>query len=98
MQRIIFGDNRVALHFGNQKINLHQSGEELEPKAQNATQGSADLCFSIDAPVEMAVEHLREQGIKIIAGPVLRAGAMGRMESVYCRDPDGNLVEIASYC
>ncbi|MGH1485593.1 MAG: VOC family protein [Cellvibrionaceae bacterium] len=97
MEKIVFGDNRVALLFGNQKINLHQLGNEFEPKAHNVKVGSADLCFIINQPINKAIEHLHLCNIPIIEGPVSRTGAVGKVVSVYFRDPDGNLIEVSSY-
>jgi catechol 2,3-dioxygenase-like lactoylglutathione lyase family enzyme len=92
-----FGGRRRALHFGQQKINLHQAGREFEPKASRATPGSADLCFVTTTPVEEVAAHLAAQGVAVEEGPVERTGALGPMRSVYLRDPDGNLLEISAY-
>jgi catechol 2,3-dioxygenase-like lactoylglutathione lyase family enzyme len=88
---------RKALHFGRQKINLHQRGREFEPKAAHPLPGSADLCFIAAAPLDTVVAHLVACGVAIEEGPVDRTGATGPIRSVYIRDPDGNLVEIATY-
>ncbi|MGZ9092862.1 MAG: VOC family protein, partial [Rhodoplanes sp.] len=77
--------------------NLHQSGNEFLPKARNATPGSADLCFVASIPLEEAISRLRDNGVPIEEGPVERTGAMGKIRSVYVRDPDGNLLEISEY-
>ena len=98
MQVVAFGESRVALHFGTQKINLHQAGKEFEPKAEKPTRGSADLCFLTDTPIEEAMEHVQRQGVKIIEGPVSRTGASGPIVSFYFRDPDLNLIEVANPC
>jgi catechol 2,3-dioxygenase-like lactoylglutathione lyase family enzyme len=90
-----FGDNRVALIFGNQKINLHQAGLEFSPKAQSPIPGSADLCFLIDCEIDKAVQHVTAHGVKILEGPVKRTGATGELLSIYCRDPDDNLIELS---
>ena len=92
-----FGKGRMALRIGQQKINLHESGKEFEPKALRPTPGSADLCFVVETPLTDVVEHVRTQGGEILLGPVERTGALGPMESVYLRDPDGNLVELSRY-
>jgi catechol 2,3-dioxygenase-like lactoylglutathione lyase family enzyme len=92
-----FGGGRRALHFGQQKINLHQAGREFEPKASRPTPGSADLCFVTTTPVEEVAAHLAAQGVAVEEGPVERTGALGPMRSVYLRDPDGNLLEISTY-
>jgi catechol 2,3-dioxygenase-like lactoylglutathione lyase family enzyme len=90
-----FGEGRTALHFGKQKINLHQAGKEFEPKAARATPGSADVCFLVDVPLDEAAAVKRRHGIAIIEGPVDKTGAQGPIRSLYCRDPDGNLVELS---
>ncbi|NOX88307.1 MAG: VOC family protein [Calditrichaeota bacterium] len=90
-----FGDGRVALKFGNQKINLHEYRNEFEPKAIRPTPGSADLCFIIEGKLEDSIAHVKEKGVQIIEGPVKRTGAIGSITSFYFRDPDRNLIEIA---
>jgi catechol 2,3-dioxygenase-like lactoylglutathione lyase family enzyme len=90
-----FGEGRKALHFGSQKINLHVAGHEFEPKAAHPTPGSADLCFLTARPLAEISEHLAALGYPVIEGPVPRTGATGPIRSIYTRDPDGNLVEIA---
>ena len=59
--------------------------------------GSLDLCFITEAGIDQAMERLRGCGVTITAGPVPKTGALGPMISHYCRDPDGNLIEVASY-
>ncbi|MNK24104.1 Virulence protein [compost metagenome] len=93
---VIFND-RKALKFGNQKINLHQKGKEFEPKAENATTGSADLCFIAETKVEDILSELKQKDIKIIEGIVERTGAIGKIKSIYFRDPDFNLIEVSNY-
>jgi catechol 2,3-dioxygenase-like lactoylglutathione lyase family enzyme len=100
MRREIFGpDRRVALLFGGQKINLRPVSADPDRWITGASDapGAADLCFVTAAPPEAVVAHLADCGVPVIEGPVARAGALGQMRSVYCRDPDGNLVEIATY-
>ena len=101
MRMQTFNDGRVALHFGQpgheQKINLHQAGEEFEPRANWPTVGAADLCFVTQTPLPEAMQHVRDCGIEIIEGPVTRTGAAGSMTSFYFRDPDRNLIEVCHY-
>lgn len=97
MQVVTFGDNRKALQFGQQKLNLHQVGQEFEPKAQQPTAGSADLCLIASTPLIQVIEHLQACGIGIEAGIMQRTGATGTIDSIYLRDPDGNLLEISNY-
>ena len=97
MTEVTFGDNRKALSYGQQKINLHKFGEEFEPKAAAALPGSADLCFIIDGELEEFIEHLNDNNIEILQGPISRTGALGVLNSVYVRDPDQNLIELSSY-
>ena len=91
-----FASGRTALHFGDQKINLHQSGREFEPKAECPTPGSGDLCFTTAVPMDRVVARLRKAHVEIIEGPVERAGARATLLSVYFRDPDGNLIEVSN--
>ena len=95
MQREEFGGGRLALRFGDQKINLHQAGSEFQPHAATPLPGTGDLCLIVDGSIEAVVEHLGNVGIAIEEGPVDRTGAVGPLRSVYVRDPDGNLVEFA---
>ncbi len=92
-----FEGGRKALRFGEQKINLHEVGKEFEPKAREPVPGSADFCLVSDVPLESVAGRLTLCGVEIVEGPVERTGAMGQMNSVYFRDPDGNLVEVSSY-
>jgi catechol 2,3-dioxygenase-like lactoylglutathione lyase family enzyme len=86
---------RKAFKFGNQKINLHIKGKEFEPKADIPTPGSLDLCFIANRPLEEVIEKLKIEGWPIIEGPVIRTGATQKINSVYVRDPDQNLIEIS---
>ena len=94
---VTFADNRTALTFGSQKINLHQAGKEFEPRALRPTPGSADVCFITETPLAQVMQHLRNCGIDIVEGPVDKTGAIGALKSVYIRDPDQNLIEISNY-
>jgi catechol 2,3-dioxygenase-like lactoylglutathione lyase family enzyme len=96
MAEVSFGEARKALVFGKQKINLHQVGREFEPKARTPQPGSADLCFIAETPLSEVIEHLHRCGVALLAGPVRRTGALGPIDSVYFRDPDGNLIEVAN--
>lgn len=96
MQAVTFAGGRKALAFGAMKINLHQAGKELEPKAQQPTPGSADLCFITSVPIQDVVAHLAGCEVKLLEGPVERTGAQGPILSVYFRDPDMNLIEVSN--
>ena len=91
------GRGPTAVHFGRQKINIHQKGREFEPKATHPTMGAGDFCLITETEIGNVVAHLERCGVAIEVGPVPREGALGRMTSVYFRDPDGNLVEVARY-
>jgi catechol 2,3-dioxygenase-like lactoylglutathione lyase family enzyme len=90
-----YGEGRIALRFGPHKINVHPPGFEASIRARLPTPGSLDLCFLADVPLESVIKRLAECGLPIELGPVLRAGARGQIRSVYVRDPDENLIEIA---
>jgi len=96
MEVLNFGEGRTALRFGSQKINLHVAGKELPLRAERPTPGSGDLCFITETPLARVVAHLKECGVEVIEGPGPRTGARHVLESVYIRDPDGNLVEISN--
>lgn len=97
MRPVTFGKGRWALTFGNQKLNLHQAGREFEPKAATPTPGSADLCLISGVALADVRQRLEDLGVPVEEGPVARTGATGRITSLYVRDPDGNLVEVAAY-
>jgi len=89
-------NNRKSLHFDTGKINLHQAGAEFSPHALKPTPGSADICLLTKTPIQQVMEHLIHHQVDIIEGPVKRTGATGTLLSVYFRDPDGNLIEVAN--
>lgn len=91
-----FEGGRTALHFGDQKINLHVAGQEFEPKAETPLPGSGDLCFLSETPMDRIIETLQAHRVDIIEGPVPRTGAADDLNSVYFRDPDGNLIEVSN--
>ncbi len=100
MDREDFGeDDRTALKFGGQKINLRPIDAETSAwiTSSKIEAGSGDICFVTAVRPDDALNHLQECGVTVEQGPVAKTGALGPMTSVYCRDPDGNLIEIASY-
>lgn len=92
-----FAEHRLALRFGDQKINLHEWGKEFTPRAHVAAPGTLDLCFIASISLEAVIETLKKNHIPILEGPVAKTGAAGPIQSVYVRDPDLNLVEISVY-
>jgi catechol 2,3-dioxygenase-like lactoylglutathione lyase family enzyme len=88
---------RKALKFGNQKINIHVQGAEFEPKAHLPVPGALDLCFIAAIPLDAVIERLAGFAWPIVEGPVGRTGAVGKILSVYVRDPDFNLIEMSEY-
>ena len=90
-------EERLALKFGRQKINVHEWGKEFEPRAHVAAPGTLDLCFIASVSLDEVAKKLKANGVPILEGPVAKTGAMGPMKSVYVRDPDLNLVEISVY-
>ena len=96
MKKDVLANGRVTLKYGSQKINLHEFGKEFEPKAGKPMPGSADLCFITQTPLDDAMAHVKSCGVEIIEGPVEKTGANGPIRSVYFRDPDHNLIELAN--
>jgi catechol 2,3-dioxygenase-like lactoylglutathione lyase family enzyme len=89
-------EGRKALAFGIQRINLHQRGHEFSPRSAHPTPGSADLCFLTNTPLQDVIAYLSEQRVHIEEGPVERTGAIGKLRSIYLRDPDRNLIEVSN--
>jgi catechol 2,3-dioxygenase-like lactoylglutathione lyase family enzyme len=90
-----FGQGRLALRFGEQKINVHDKGTVTDNYAAHPTPGSMDICFLADRALDEVIAHLREAEISIELGPVQRTGARFALRSIYVRDPDQNLIEIS---
>ena len=99
IKAIQFGEGRWALSLGYQKINLHQQGKELEPKAKHVQAGSTNLnfCFITNTPIDEVSDHITGQGVIIEEGPAERTGAVDKITSIYLRVPDGNLIEVSNY-
>jgi len=95
MEEINF-KGRKALKFGHSKINLHEVGHEFEPKAMYPRAGSSDICLITQMPISNFIEYLKRFNVEILEGPVSRTGARSELLSVYFRDPDGNLIEVAN--
>ena len=94
MQAVSFGNGRRALQFGQQKINLQTLG--MEPR-NHAAVGAGDVCLITDWPTARVLAHLTAEGVPVLEGPVTKSGAQGPIESVYCNDPDGHLIEVSRY-
>lgn len=90
-------NGRHAFYFGAQKINIHCKPAEFLPAALHPTYGSQDICLIADGDIEAIKREIEVQGYPLEAGIVPRHGALGAMQSIYLRDADGNLVEIAVY-
>ena len=104
MREVTFGDGRKALAFGQQKINLHPVGQAAQGAmgsvatiAGRPTPGSADFCLIVAQSLVVVAAHLAACGVPVELGPAIRTGAQGPIESIYIRDPDGNLVELSRY-
>src|SRR3954469_18643648 len=95
MRREVFDDDRLALRFGEQKINLHRAGRPIQPHARRPTPGSADVCLLVEGTLAAVERALDRAGGVIELQPVARTGATGPVRSLYLRDPDGNLVELS---
>lgn len=91
-----FKPGRYALHFGRQKINLHELGHVVDPNVKHATPGSADVCFLTRMPLAEVIAHLQREQVAIVQGPVRATGAQATLQSLYFYDPDENLIEVAN--
>lgn len=91
-----FKPGRYALHFGRQKINLHEVGHVVDPNVKHATPGSADVCFLTRMPLAEVIAHLQREQVAIVQGPVRATGAQATLQSLYFYDPDENLIEVAN--
>jgi catechol 2,3-dioxygenase-like lactoylglutathione lyase family enzyme len=91
------GQPRYALRFGQLKINLQDKNTDTPTKAKVPTIGSGDFCLIAAVPLDDFIAHLQKHSVLIDVGPVSRRGALGPIRSVYLRDPDQNLVEVAEY-
>ena len=89
--------DRIALKFGPHKFNLRQTGDDTWPTCQVDAPGSLDLCFLVEGSLKPMLARWQAAGVAVTMGPGPRTGAKGRMTSIYCEDPDGNLVEVATY-
>jgi catechol 2,3-dioxygenase-like lactoylglutathione lyase family enzyme len=91
--------SRTSLVFGNQKINVRPKDADKVDwfTADHEAAGSDDLCFLTSSAPDEVVAHLKANGVSIEEGPSKRQGARGTLRSVYCRDPDGSMIEISSY-
>jgi catechol 2,3-dioxygenase-like lactoylglutathione lyase family enzyme len=96
-RRVDKKDGPTALRFGHQKINVHQADHTFDPKARRPTEGSADFCLIAAVPLSDVLDRLARRHVPVELGPVERDGALGRMRSIYFRDPDGNLIEVSEY-
>jgi catechol 2,3-dioxygenase-like lactoylglutathione lyase family enzyme len=90
-----FAGGRLALKFGEQKLNIHVKGREFEPKATHPVPGALDFCLISAIPLDRVIERLADLGVPIVEGPSAKTGAVCPLRSVYVRDPDGNLVEVS---
>lgn len=98
MRKAHYGaEGRIALTFGQQKFNLRPTGAAGWETAREDVPGSLDLCFVTQDPLDAVIAHLRDCGVAVTDGPIARSGALGAITSVYFHDPDGNLLEVATY-
>ena len=96
MRSVEFKPGRFALHFGQQKINLHEFGTVVDPNVRHATPGAADICFRTETPLSDAINHLKMHGVPLVQGPVKATGARSTLQSIHFYDPDANLIEVSN--
>jgi catechol 2,3-dioxygenase-like lactoylglutathione lyase family enzyme len=96
-ERVDSPDGPTALRFGRQKINVHQADHIFDPKARRPIAGSADFCLVAAVSLSVVLDGLARHGVAVELGPIEREGALGAMQSIYFRDPDGNLIEVSEY-
>ena len=87
---------RYSLHFGNNKINIHELNNIFAPHAKLVYPGTLDICLISSKKISYWESKLTNLNIEIIEGPVKRIGATSNLLSIYCNDPDGNLIEISN--
>ncbi len=97
IESVKFEGERVALIFGQQKINLHPIDNAYDPRAKRPVSGSGDVCFISESPMNDVISHVEKHGVEIIEGPGRKTGALGSIVSIYFYDPDGNLIEVSNY-
>ncbi|MDR5867507.1 VOC family protein [Halomonas koreensis] len=86
---------RVDLMLGDMALRLHWTATDITPRAATPTPGSQDLCLRSRLPLDEVQRHLEALSVEVELGPVIRQGATGELDSLYLRDPDGNLLEIS---
>ncbi|WP_448572708.1 VOC family protein [Trichothermofontia sp.] len=96
MTLVTLAPDRPALLFGSQRITLHVQGQPQSLRALQPVPGSANLCLVTSVPLPRLMQRLHHYGVRVIEGPLKRPGASGMLLSIYCRDPDGNLLELAN--
>jgi catechol 2,3-dioxygenase-like lactoylglutathione lyase family enzyme len=86
---------RTVIVGGGVRINVHQQGNGIDLVADRPTPGSVDICFRFGGTIAEAQGLLQAHAIPIIEGPSPRIDSEGNQaQSVYFKDPDGNLVEL----